>query len=159
MSLPCSSVWGSEAMSWSIEFIPFVPWPVLWALIALGIALFALLLWRSRRGAILRIVSYALLLLAIANPHLKQEDREPLTDVVAVVVDDSQSQTIAGRTARTEEIRKGLEERLKTFPNLDIRWVRSASTSADSERDGTMLFTDLAQALTDVRPTGSRQSS
>ena len=139
-------------MSWTIEFMPFVPWPVLWALAALGVVLFALLLWRSRRGAMLRIASYALLLLAIANPHLKQEEREPLDDVVAVVVDDSQSQTIAGRTARTEEIRKGLEERLKTFPNLDIRWVRSASTSADSERDGTMLFTDLAQALTDVPP-------
>jgi len=90
--------------------------------------------------------------LALANPHLKQEDREPLRDVVAVVLDDSQSQSIAGRTARTEEIRKELEERLKAFPNLDIRWVRSASTSADSERDGTMLFTDLTQALSDVPP-------
>jgi hypothetical protein len=139
-------------MSWSIEFIPFVPWSVLWALAALGAVLLALLFWRSRRGAILRILSYALLLLAIANPHLKQEDREPLSDVVAVVLDDSQSQGIAGRTARTDEIRKELEERFKAFPDLDVRWVRSTSTSADSERDGTMLFTDLAQALADVPP-------
>ena len=139
-------------MSWSIEFIPFVPWSVLWALAALGAVLLALLFWRSRRGAILRLLSYALLLLAIANPHLKQEDREPLSDVVAVVLDDSQSQGIAGRTARTDEIRKELEERFKAFPNLDIRWVHSTSTSADSERDGTMLFTDLAQALADVPP-------
>jgi hypothetical protein len=139
-------------MSWSIEFIPFVPWSVLWALTALGAVLLALLFWRSRRGAILRLLSYALLLLAIANPHLKQEEREPLSDVVAVVLDDSQSQGIAGRTARTDEIRKELEERFKAFPNLDIRWVHSTSTSADSERDGTMLFTDLAQALADVPP-------
>jgi hypothetical protein len=139
-------------MSWSIEFLPFVPWSVLWALAALGAVLLALLFWRSRRGAILRISSYALLLLAIANPHLKQEDREPLSDVVAVVLDDSQSQGIAGRTTRTDEIRKELEERFKAFPNLDVRWVRSTSTSTDSERDGTMLFTDLAQALADVPP-------
>jgi hypothetical protein len=152
MSLPCSSVWGNDAMSWSIEFIPFVPWSVLWALAALGAVLLALLFWRSRRGAIFRLLSYALLLLAIANPHLKQEDREPLSDVVAVVLDDSQSQGIAGRTARTEEIRKELEEKFKAFPNLDVRWVHSSSTSADSERDGTMLFTDLAQALADVPP-------
>src|SRR5688572_17052835 len=104
-------------MRWSIEFIPFVPWPVLWALAALGVLLFALLLWRSRRGAILRAASYALILLAIANPHLKQEDREPLNDVVAVVVDETQSQTIAGRDERTEAIRKDLEERLKAIPN------------------------------------------
>ena len=139
-------------MSWSVEFIPFVSWPVLWALAGIGLTLIALLLWRSRRGAVLRLVSLALLLLAIANPHLKQEEREPLNDVVAVVVDDSQSQAIAGRTARTEAVRKELEERLKAFPHLDIRWVRSASTAADGERDGTMLFTDLAQALADVPP-------
>jgi len=139
-------------MSWSVEFLPFVPWSVLWALAAVGAVLLALLFWRSRRGVILRFLSYALLLLAIANPQLKQEDREPLSDVLAVVIDDSQSQAIAGRTARTDEIRKELEERLKAFPNLDVRWVHSASTSADSERDGTMLFTDLAQSLADVPP-------
>jgi len=139
-------------MSWSVEFLPFVPWSVLWALAAVGAVLLALLFWRSRRGVILRLLSYALLLLAIANPQLKQEDREPLSDVLAVVIDDSQSQAIAGRTARTDEIRKELEERLKAFPNLDVRWVHSTSTSADSERDGTMLFTDLAQSLADVPP-------
>src|SRR6476660_6115576 len=139
-------------MRWSIEFIPFVSWPVLWALAAFGVLLFALLLWRAPRGAVLRALSYALLLLAIANPHLKQEDREPLNDVVAVVVDDTQSQAIAGRTHRTEEIRKDLEEKLKAIPNLDVRWVHSTSTSADGERDGTMLFTDLGQALADVPP-------
>ena len=93
-----------------------------------------------------------MLLLAIANPHLKQEDREPLNDVLAVVVDDSQSQTIAGRDPRTETIRKDLEERLKAFPNLDVRWVNSTSTAGDSDRDGTMLFTDLAKGLADVPP-------
>ena len=139
-------------MSWSIEFIPFVSWPVLWALAGVGVVLFALLVWRARRGAVLRALAYAMLLLAIANPHLKQEDREPLNDVLAVVVDDSQSQTIAGRDPRTETIRKSLEERLKAFPNLDVRWVNSTSTSGDSDRDGTMLFTDLAKGLADVPP-------
>ena len=44
------------------------------------------------------------------------------------------------------------EERLKAFPNLDVRWVNSTSTSGDSDRDGTMLFTDLAKGLADVPP-------
>jgi hypothetical protein len=139
-------------MTWSLEFVPFVPWPVLWALAALGLVLVAALFWRARRGAVLRALSYALLLLAIANPHLKQEDREPLNDILAVVVDDSQSQTIAGRNERTEAIRKTLEERLKSFPNLDLRFVHSSSTASDGERDGTMLFTDLGKALADVPP-------
>ena len=139
-------------MRWSIEFLPFVSWPVIWALAAFGVVLFALLLWRARRGALLRALAYAMLLLAIANPHLKQEDREPLNDVLAVVVDGTQSQAIAGRYPRTEAIRKDLEERLKTFPNLDIRWIHTPSTSGDGDRDGTMLFTDLAKGLADVPP-------
>jgi hypothetical protein len=139
-------------MSWSVEFLPFVPWPMLWALAAFGLVLLGLLLWLSRRGAILRFASYCLLLLAIANPHLKQEDREPLNDILAVVVDDSQSQAISGRTERTDSLRKDLEERLKAFPNLDVRYVHSNSTANDGERDGTMLFTDLAQSLADVPP-------
>jgi hypothetical protein len=139
-------------MRWSIEFLPFVSWPVIWALAASGVVLFALLLWRARRGALLRALAYAMLLLAIANPHLKQEDREPLNDVLAVVVDDTQSQTIAGRDPRTDAIRKDLEDRLKVFPNLDVRWIHSASTAGDGDRDGTMLFTDLAKGLADVPP-------
>jgi hypothetical protein len=139
-------------MRWSVEFIPFVPWPVIWVLAGIGVLLFALLLWRGRRGAVLRALSYALIVLAIANPHLKQEDREALSDVVAVVVDDSQSQTIAGRDERTEAIRKDLEQRFKSLPNLDVRFVHSTSTASDSDRDGTMLFTDLGRALADVPP-------
>ena len=139
-------------MRWSIELLPFVSWPVLWALAAFGVLLFALLLWRARRGAVLRSLSYALLLLAIANPHLKQEDRQPLNDVLAVVVDDTQSQSVAGRDQHTEAVRKELEDRLKLFPNLDVRWIHSTSTATDSDRDGTMLFTDLAKGLVDVPP-------
>jgi hypothetical protein len=139
-------------MSWSIEFIPFVPWPVLWIIAGIGALLLVLLFWRARRGALLRLLAFAMLLLAMANPHLKQEDREPLNDIVTVVVDDSQSQTIAGRTARTAAVRKDLEERLKAIPDLDVRVVHSTSTSPDDERDGTMLFTDLGQALADVPP-------
>jgi hypothetical protein len=139
-------------MSWSVEFIPFVPWQVLWAIAGIGALLLVLLFWRARRGAVFRLLAFAMLLLGLANPQLKREDREPLKDIVAVVVDDSQSQAIAGRTLRTEEVRKDLEKRLKAIPDLETRFVRSTSTSADNERDGTMLFTDLGQALADVPP-------
>ncbi|MHA1518295.1 MAG: hypothetical protein ACTSYK_06785, partial [Alphaproteobacteria bacterium] len=139
-------------MSWSIEFLPFVSWPVLWTIAGVGVVLLALLFWFARRGAVLRLLAFTLLMLALANPHLKQEDREPLNDIVTVVVDDSQSQAIAGRTERTEAVREALERRLKEIPDLDVRFVRSISTSADNERDGTMLFTDLGQALADVPP-------
>ncbi len=69
-----------------------------------------------------------------------------------MVVDDSQSQVLAKRNERTEDIRKDLETQLKEVPNLDVRFVRSNSASAENERDGTMLFTDLGKALADVPP-------
>ncbi|MEM8573009.1 MAG: hypothetical protein AAGF48_00070 [Pseudomonadota bacterium] len=139
-------------MNWSITFIPFVPWPVLWVIAGIGAVLLALVFWRARRGAFLRLLTFAALLLALANPHLKREDREPLNDIVTVVVDDSQSQTLAGRTGRTAEVRKDLEEALKEVPELETRIVRSGSASDDVDRDGTMLFTDLGEALADVPP-------
>ncbi|WP_108683095.1 hypothetical protein [Methyloceanibacter sp. wino2] len=139
-------------MNWSITFVPFVPWPVLWIIAGIGAVLLALLFWRARRGAVLRLLTFAALLLALANPHLKREDREPLNDIVTVVVDDSQSQTLAGRTARTAELRNALEERLKEVPDLETRVVRSGSSTDEPDRDGTMLFTDLGQALADVPP-------
>ncbi|MEM9591318.1 MAG: hypothetical protein AAF967_08270 [Pseudomonadota bacterium] len=139
-------------MNWSITFIPFVPWPVLWVIAGIGAVLLALVFWRARRGAFLRLLTFAALLLALANPHLKREDREPLNDIVTVVVDDSQSQTLAGRTGRTAEVRKDLEEALKEVPELETRIVRSGSATDDVDRDGTMLFTDLGEALADVPP-------
>lgn len=139
-------------MNWSITFVPFVPWPVLWIVAGIGAVLLALLFWRARRGAVLRLLTFAALLLALANPHLKREDREPLNDIVTVVVDDSQSQTLAGRTGRTAELRKALEEQLKGVPDLETRIVRSGPSTDDADRDGTMLFTDLGQALADVPP-------
>jgi hypothetical protein len=111
-------------MNWSITFVPFVPWPVLWIIAGIGAALMVLLFWRARRGAVLRLLTLAALLLALANPHLKREDREPLNDIVTVVVDDSQSQTLAGRTGRTAELRKALEERLKEVPDRALRLLQ-----------------------------------
>ncbi|MGD8528709.1 MAG: hypothetical protein PVH06_08545 [Methyloceanibacter sp.] len=139
-------------MNWSITFIPFVPWAALWIIAGIGAVLLGLLFWRAQRGALLRLLTFAALLMALANPHLKREDREPLNDIVTVVVDDSQSQSLAGRTTRTAEIRKELEEQLKGVPKLETRIVRSGSSSEDSDQDGTMLFTDLGQALADVPP-------
>ncbi|XSG81333.1 MAG: hypothetical protein ACPW61_09625 [Methyloligella sp. ZOD6] len=139
-------------MSWSIEFLPLIPWPVLGGLAALGALLLLVLLWRSRRGALLRGLAYALLLLALANPHFKREEREPLNDVVAVVVDDSQSQGVADRTARTAELQQELEKRLREIPNLDLRVIHSSSAADNPDRDGTFLFTDLAKGLADTPP-------
>lgn len=54
----------------TVQFSPFLPWIAI-ALIGLaGLVLAALGLWRGLRGALMRAVALALLVLALANPVL-----------------------------------------------------------------------------------------
>ena len=136
-------------MNWTIEFLPFLPVPYLVAagLVALLVAL--VLIWRGRRGALLRIASLAILLLALANPNLKQEEREQLSNIAVVMVDQSASQRIAGREERTAALREQLAARFGNMEHLEVRWVES-SGGASSSAEETTLFTDLNRALSDI---------
>ena len=77
-------------------------------------------------------------MLALANPSLTREDREPLTSVAAVVVDKSPSQGFGDRTQQTEAARAALAERLGRIAGLEVRFVEAGQ--ADGETDGTRLF-------------------
>jgi len=96
-----------------IAFAPLVGTPILWAVIAAA-ALLALVLFVSRsRGAAVRTLALALIALALANPSFTREDREPLTSVVAVVVDKSPSQNFGTRTKETAQAQEALVDALK----------------------------------------------
>ncbi|MFX7571056.1 hypothetical protein ABTJ55_19955, partial [Acinetobacter baumannii] len=73
-----------------------VPTLVFYVGAALGLVLVVLLFWQRSRGAFLRALTLATLLLALANPTLRQEERESLANIAIVVMDESTSQTIAG---------------------------------------------------------------
>jgi hypothetical protein len=137
-------------MNLSITFDPFLPWTVFWILCGLGLALAAFLLWKRVRGGLFRVLTYALLLLAIASPHLKQEEREQLTDIVAVVEDRSQSQRATGREPRMAQMRARIEAELKEAGGVETRFVESSGPGSQGERDGTALFGDLSRALADI---------
>lgn len=113
-------------MSWSIDLSPMVPQPLLWAALAVAVLLVAVLFVRRTRGAALRALALAALLGALANPSLRQEERESLANIAIVVMDESTSQTIAERPQQTAAIRAALEARLKNVPNLEVKWVPSS---------------------------------
>ncbi|WP_295813297.1 hypothetical protein [uncultured Nitratireductor sp.] len=140
-------------MNWSLNFEPFFSWPVLAALLV-PVALLALAgLWTRQRGAWLRLAALVALGAALANPVLLDEEREPLKSVVAVVVDESQSQTtIDGRSEVTEEAAAELEARLARFEEFETRVVRSGRASSAAENAQTHLFEALDGALRDVPP-------
>src|SRR2546429_3422593 len=132
----------------NLSFSPLLPWPVLLGLGVLALGLVGLGFYARRSGSFLRALGLGLLLLAMSDPSLVREDRNPLKEVVAVVFDQSGSQTIGERPAQTEKARAELEKRLNALGNVDVRVIESGRT--DNEADGTRLFAALNAGLADV---------
>ena len=132
----------------NLSFSPLLPWPVLLGLGVLALGLVGLGFYARGRGSFLRALGLALLLLAMTGPALVREERNPMKDVVAVVVDQSGSQTIAERPAQTEKASEKLEKSLDALGNIEVRVIESGRS--DSEADGTRLFTALNAGLADV---------
>jgi len=131
-----------------IAFAPLVGTLILWAAIAAA-TLFVLLLFISRsRGAAVRTLALALIVLALANPSFTREDRDPLTSVAVVVVDKSPSQNFGDRMQQTEAARAKILDQLHRIPGLEVRVIEAGE--ADGETDGTRLFTALSSTLADV---------
>jgi hypothetical protein len=136
-------------MVWSLAFDPLVP---LWALasgIVIALLLTGLSGFLSLRGWVLRSVTMALLLLALANPAIEREDREPLSSVVALVVDKSQSQRLANRQAATDEAAEEIKRRIGSLEGFDLRILEARNSGSG---DGTEVFQTLANGLADVPP-------
>src|ERR1700742_4241274 len=137
-------------MNYGIAFTPLVPSLVLWIAIGAIVVVAGLLLLSRARGWAVRVAALALIVLALANPSFTREDREPLSSVVAVIVDQSPSQNFGDRLKQTEQARAMIAERLRQNSNLDVRIVEAGE--ADGETDGTRLFSALNASLADVPP-------
>jgi hypothetical protein len=137
-------------LNFGVAFAPLVGMPVLWAAVAAAVILSLLLFVSRSHGAVVRSLALAFIVLALANPSLTREDREPLTSVAVVVVDKSPSQSFGERARQTEAARAAIVGRLSRIPGLDVRVVEAGQS--DGETDGTRLFTALGAALADVPP-------
>ncbi|HEX4765157.1 MAG TPA: hypothetical protein VH414_02670 [Lichenihabitans sp.] len=133
-----------------LSFAPFLPVAVIVGL-AVAAAILAALGYRARRrGTTLRLAAMALILLALADPSFVREDRQGLKDVVAVVLDESGSQTIGERAAQTVRAKAAIEKDLAALGNIEPRFVEGGRS--DGTNDGTRLFAALADGLSDVPP-------
>ena len=137
--------------SWSIGFDPVLPWAVIAVMGVLGLVLVAALALARTRGALLRALSLAILLAALANPTVRNEEREPLTDIAVAVIDRSLSQESAGRSPRTAEAEAALKAAVARLPNTELRTVEVKS-GISAEDDGTRAFEALNRALADIPP-------
>ena len=74
-------------MNFGVAFSPLMPAYIVWIALVIAAAIAALLLIVRSRGAAMRAGAQALLVLALANPSLTREDRDPLTSVAIVVIE------------------------------------------------------------------------
>ncbi len=139
-------------MNWSLVFSPLLPLTWLIAFAVLAALLLIPGVWRRMRGAWFRVAAAIALLLALSNPVLLNEQREPLSTVVAMVVDHSASQSLDGRDKTTAAAADALAQRLAAFHGIDVRRIDAGGSTGGQPVDGTELFTPLATALADVPP-------
>src|SRR5271169_4743185 len=95
-------------MHLGVAFAPLIGAQVLWAAIVTACLLAALLFVSRSRGVVIRTLALALIVLALANPSLTREDRDPLSSVAVVVVDKSPSQNFGDRARQTAEVRTAI---------------------------------------------------
>lgn len=136
----------------SIEFEPFIPLFWLVGILApLALLVLATIILRMR-GGLLRMLAAIALALALFNPVIISEEREPLKSVVALVVDRSQSQQLGTRQADTDQALKAVQDQLATMPQFETRIVEAAQPGENEDGYATRLFGPLARMLLDVPP-------
>ena len=137
-------------MNLGVSFAPLVPAYVVWTAFAVAIVISVLLLLTRGRGAVVRAIAMGLMILALANPSLTREDRDPIPSVAAIIVDKSPSQSFGDREKQTALAADAVTQALKRIPGLEVRIANAGEATGDN--DGTKLFSALSATLADVPP-------
>ncbi len=134
---------------YGLAFAPLAPpWLLLaFAVLALATVIAAVVL--RRRGAFFRAGVFVVLLGALSGPSLVEQEREPLRDVVAVVLDRSASQDFDQRRAQTDAAREALDKALQALGGVDVRFIEAGDATVE-DGEGTRLFAALNSGTADV---------
>jgi hypothetical protein len=137
--------------SFGIAFAPHLP---LWQLATFGglaLLILAFSQYRHAHGAWARLLAFAVIMLALANPLIVKETRQGLSNIVALIIDRSQSMEIGSRKADSEKALATLRDKLKTM-NVELREGEVRTTADAGDAGGTALFSALNGALSDAPP-------
>ena len=131
----------------NIAFAPELPLLLIAALAAVSVVVVAFALFRRAAGVGWRALALATALLALASPSLVEEEREPLTDVAVVVVDESPSQSVGQRLERSRAALADIETALKLHDDLEVRVVTLGSGLREGESVDTAALPALSAAI------------
>lgn len=127
------------------DFDPLLPWPLLVGLALLSVGLLVGYARAGGNGTLVRALGLLVVFGALLNPQAIEETREAAQDVATILVDQSESMTLAGRADAARAAADQLMDELRADPSLDVRLqeVRSGP-------DGTPLATAVQEAMADV---------
>jgi hypothetical protein len=128
-----------------LAFDPLIPWVLLWVLIGGAAVLWALYVYLRGKAWLFRALAATILALALANPLWIEEQREPLKDIVALVLDRSESMNFRGRTETAQAAYDALKAKIDADETLEVRIAET-----DPGADGTDLYIALQSALSDA---------
>jgi len=134
----------------SISFAPWFSWPTIALILMLAGLLCAYGIFRRLRGSVLRLCALVMLGLALANPSILQEEREPLKTVIALIIDKTDSQKLDGRETQTSQVHQRIKNLIARFDNFELREVITQNNNTDDA--STALFLALKSVLQDVPP-------
>lgn len=135
-----------------MSFQPLLPVNLILILAIIALIIILVGLFLRKQGAVLRLLALAALVLALANPVMVEEQREPIKSIVGIVVDRSPSQNYGTRTRDTDDALNALKEEFKKHPEYEPRFIEASSQSDMAVGTETKLFTPLNQAIADVPP-------
>lgn len=139
-------------MSWTgIVFAPLVPWPLVLVLGAAALLCAGLGMRARARGWSWRLVATVVLVLALLNPALVEEQRDALKDIGVIVLDETPSQQNGDRLAALKTTHDAILTQAAAFKeSLDLRVVRVRHKGVSDAEKGTTIFADLAHAMQDI---------
>ncbi|OYW43271.1 MAG: hypothetical protein B7Z38_02130 [Rhodobacterales bacterium 12-64-8] len=128
-----------------LGFDPLIPWAALWALVAVAVVLWGVYVHYRGKSWLFRALALTILAVALSNPLWIEEQREPLKDIVAVVMDRSESMNFRGRTETAEAAYGQLRRAIEDDENLELRVAET-----DPGADGTDMYIALQSAMSDA---------
>lgn len=147
MATPDTAVVIPTTTARSVTLNPLIPVGAVAGLGALYTVFCLMAAQKRMKGSWLRMAGGGVLAVTLLNPEFRQEERQPLSTEIVVLVDRSASQNLGDRTVMTDEAQQRLLGDLGAVAGVNVRLVE---VDPRGMSDGTELFGALQATLSDI---------
>lgn len=130
--------WQPMIDAWAIALIAF-----------LALSFIGYISWVNKRIAFFRFLFVSVLILLMLNPVLKRVSGTPTDTIINVLMDRTDSQKLAGRDNKTDEIETAVLEKLSDLDGVDVQ-VQDIDHSFDQNQ--TLFLPTLKNMLNGQNP-------